>query len=54
MLPLSVTDAVAKVRGVQRDERTAAINTLIAGASDDESVLQWRALFITALREAEV
>lgn len=51
---LSTTDAVNAVRAVPKDERTAKVNSFLAGNANDAMTLQWRALLITELREREV
>lgn len=51
---LSTRDAVNAVRNVPKNERTAKVNTFLSGPQRDPQTLQWRALLVTELREAEV
>lgn len=51
---LSPADAVAAVRALPREQRTAKVNQLLAGASENAQILHQRALIVTALRVAEV
>lgn len=51
---MSTTDAVNTVRATPKTERTAKVNEFLAGNSTDAMTLQWRALLVTELREAEV
>lgn len=51
---VSVADAVAAVYQTPKSARTAKVNTFLAGKPADAISLQWRALFVTALRDTEV
>lgn len=51
---MSTRDAVNAVRNVSKDKRTAKVNTFLSGPQRDAATLQWRALFVTELRDGEV
>lgn len=51
---MSTADAVAHVRAAPKDERTAKVNQFLSGGARDPATLQWRALFVTELRDREV
>jgi hypothetical protein len=45
---------VARFARLEFRDRTAALNRLIGPVDRDSGVMQWRALLITALREAKL
>jgi len=51
---LTTDEAVHAVRLCDREKRTERVNRLLAGKPANALVLQWRALFVTALRDAGV
>jgi hypothetical protein len=50
----SVQDVVARFRRLSLRDRTVALHRLIGPIDRDPNVMQWRALLVTALREAKL
>ena len=50
----SIYDVVERFKRLTMQDRTAALNRLIGPVILDQDVMQWRALLVTALREAKL
>lgn len=52
-MPENIADLIRRLRRVDEVERDTFVATRLRGPTTSPAELQWRALFVTALREAE-